>query len=80
MVSDESYTLLKSLLSLFNSNNPVQYNNSYLYFLQAKAAVGDYKEALEIFSQIQSEKITNDYVYLSWVARCCKKFMTTKMC
>lgn len=39
---------------------------------QAKAAVGDYKEAEEVFLLIQNEKIKNDYVFLSWLARCCE--------
>uniref|UniRef100_A0AAQ5Y354 Intraflagellar transport protein 56 n=1 Tax=Amphiprion ocellaris TaxID=80972 RepID=A0AAQ5Y354_AMPOC len=39
-------------------------------YAQAKAALGNYKEAEEIFLLIQSEKIKNDYVYLSWLARC----------
>lgn len=41
-------------------------------FFQAKAAVGDYKEAEEVFLLIQNEKIKNDYVFLSWLARCCE--------
>ncbi|KAI3353040.1 hypothetical protein L3Q82_019613, partial [Scortum barcoo] len=39
-------------------------------YAQAKAALGNYKEAEEVFLLIQSEKIKNDYVYLSWLARC----------
>lgn len=26
---------------------------------------------IQVFLLIQSEKIKNDYVYLSWLARCC---------
>lgn len=69
-------------------------------YAQAKAALGNYKEAEEVphfiyttfferlllgltsyltnkifffqfFLLIQSEKIKNDYIYLSWLARCC---------
>uniref|UniRef100_A0AAX7TF35 Intraflagellar transport protein 56 n=1 Tax=Astatotilapia calliptera TaxID=8154 RepID=A0AAX7TF35_ASTCA len=39
-------------------------------YAQAKAAIGNYREAEEVFLLIQSEKIKNDYVYLSWLARC----------
>ena len=41
-------------------------------YAQAKAAVGNFKEAEEVFQLIQSEKIKNDYTYLSWLARCCE--------
>ncbi len=39
-------------------------NKTYFYI------VGNYKEAEEVFLQIQSEKIQNDYAYVSWLARC----------
>ncbi|XP_006816824.1 intraflagellar transport protein 56-like [Saccoglossus kowalevskii] len=39
-------------------------------YAQAKASVGNYKEAEEIFLLIQNEKFKNDYTYLSWLARC----------
>ncbi|XP_028261002.1 intraflagellar transport protein 56 isoform X2 [Parambassis ranga] len=42
----------------------------YLNSVKAKAALGNYKEAEELFLLVQSEKIKNDYVYLSWLARC----------
>lgn len=49
----------------------------FLYFpRQAKAAIGDYKEAEEVFLLIQNEKIKNDYVFLSWLARCCEYYCT----
>lgn len=41
-------------------------------YAQAKAAVGNYKEAEEVFLLIQNEKIKQDYVYISWLARCCR--------
>ena len=37
---------------------------------QAKASVGNFKDAEEIFLQVQSDKLQNDYAYLSWLARC----------
>ncbi|XP_058493513.1 intraflagellar transport protein 56-like [Solea solea] len=39
-------------------------------YAQAKAALGYYKEAEVIFQLVQSDKIKNDYIYLSWLARC----------
>ena len=34
-------------------------------------STGNYAEAEEILLQIQSEKIQNDFAYISWLARCC---------
>ena len=56
--------------NVFSCKRPIE----FLCF-QAKAAVGDYKEAEEGFLLIQSEKIKHDYVYLSWLARCCKYYI-----
>jgi intraflagellar transport protein 56 len=44
-------------------------------FAQAKAVSGSYQEAEEIFMLINSEKIKNDYIYISWLARCCESTM-----
>ena len=41
-------------------------------FAQAKAATGNFQEAEEVFLLINAEKIKNDYVYLSWLAKCCE--------
>ena len=35
--------------------------------------MGNYQEAEEIFLLINSEKIKNDYIYISWLARCCEQ-------
>ena len=35
-----------------------------------KASVGNFKDAEEIFLQVQGDKLQNDYAYLSWLARC----------
>lgn len=43
-----------------------------IFLLQAKAALGHFKEAEEIFLMVQNEKLHNDYVYISHLARCCK--------
>uniref|UniRef100_A0A3B3RYF4 Intraflagellar transport protein 56 n=1 Tax=Paramormyrops kingsleyae TaxID=1676925 RepID=A0A3B3RYF4_9TELE len=62
----------EDVLIYLNSVKSYFYNEDTFYFnyAQAKAAVGNYREAEEVFLLIQSEKIKNDYVYLSWLARC----------
>ncbi|XP_076866288.1 intraflagellar transport protein 56-like isoform X7 [Brachyhypopomus gauderio] len=39
-------------------------------YAQARAAVGDYREAEESFLQIQTEEMKTDGVFLNWLARC----------
>lgn len=56
---------LDSIKSYFYNDDTFNFN-----YGQAKAAIGKFKEAEEAFQLIQSEKIKNDYVYLSWLARC----------
>ncbi|RDD37735.1 Intraflagellar transport protein 56 [Trichoplax sp. H2] len=56
---------LNSIKSYFYNDDVFNFN-----YAQAKAVAGNYKEAEEIFLMIQSEKIKNDYTYLSWLARC----------
>ncbi len=56
---------LNSVKSYFYNDDTFNFN-----YAQAKAAVGNYKEAEELLLLIQNEKIKNDYVYLSWLARC----------
>nr|XP_016813724.2 intraflagellar transport protein 56 isoform X2 [Pan troglodytes] len=48
------------------------YNDDIFNFnyAQAKAATGNTSEGEEAFLLIQSEKMKNDYIYLSWLARC----------
>ena len=43
-------------------------------YAQAKAAIGNYQEAEEIFLLINTDKFKSDYIYISWLARCCKGF------
>ncbi|KAK7068732.1 Intraflagellar transport protein 56 [Halocaridina rubra] len=62
---DDVLLYLNSIKSYFYNDDTFNFN-----YAQAKAAVGDYKEAEEVFLLIQSEKIKNDYVFLSWLARC----------
>lgn len=63
----------EDVLIYLNSVKGYFYNDDTFNFnyAQAKAAIGNYREAEEVFLLIQSEKIKNDYVYLSWLARCC---------
>ncbi|XP_060569598.1 intraflagellar transport protein 56-like isoform X2 [Ruditapes philippinarum] len=56
---------LNSIKSYFYNDDTFNFN-----YAQAKAAVGNFKEAEEVFLLIQSDKIKNDYTYLSWLARC----------
>ncbi|KAM7538629.1 hypothetical protein Aperf_G00000050619 [Anoplocephala perfoliata] len=62
---DNAIVYLNSIQSYFYNDDVFNFN-----YGQAKAVVGAYKEAQELFLMIQSEKIRNDYVYLSWLARC----------
>ncbi|KAL5961314.1 Intraflagellar transport protein 56 [Taenia solium] len=62
---DSAIIYLNSIQSYFYNDDTFNFN-----YGQAKAAVGAYKEAQELFLLIQSEKLRNDYVYLSWLARC----------
>ncbi|CAH8508550.1 unnamed protein product [Dicrocoelium dendriticum] len=56
---------LNSIKSYFYNDDTFNYN-----YAQAKAATGAYREAQEVFSLIQSERLRSDYTYLSWLARC----------
>uniref|UniRef100_A0A4W3GE76 Intraflagellar transport protein 56 n=1 Tax=Callorhinchus milii TaxID=7868 RepID=A0A4W3GE76_CALMI len=62
----------EDVLIYLNSVKSYFYNDDLFNFnyAQAKAAVGNFKEAEEVFQLIQSEKLKNDYTYLSWLARC----------
>ncbi|XP_061686761.1 intraflagellar transport protein 56 [Syngnathoides biaculeatus] len=60
------------VLIYLNSVKDYFYNDDTFNFnyAQAKAAIGNFKEAEESFLLIQSDKVKSDYVYLSWLARC----------
>ncbi|KAK2151841.1 hypothetical protein LSH36_349g03056 [Paralvinella palmiformis] len=62
---EDVLTYLNSIKSYFYNDDTFNYN-----YAQAKATVGNYKEAEEIFLLIQSEKLKSDYTCLSWLARC----------
>eukprot|EP00795_Rhopilema_esculentum_P009360 gene9360-17064_t len=55
----------KKVMSYFYNDDHFNFN-----YAQAKAAVGNYKEAEEVFLLIQSDKIKNDYSYIAWLCRC----------
>lgn len=56
---------LNSIKSYFYNDDNFNFN-----YAQAKAAVGNYKEAEEVFLLIQSEKIKSDYSFIAWLCRC----------
>lgn len=62
----------EDVLIYFNSIKSYFYNDDSFNFnyAQAKASVGNFKEAEETFLLIQSEKLRNSYIYISWLARC----------
>ncbi|NXW50993.1 IFT56 protein, partial [Nyctiprogne leucopyga] len=70
-----SFFLLRqfgNVLIYLNSVKTYFYNDDTFNFnyAQAKAAMGNFSEAEKVFLLIQSKKIRNDFVYLSWLARC----------
>ncbi|XP_054242632.1 intraflagellar transport protein 56 isoform X1 [Indicator indicator] len=56
---------LDSVKNYFHNDDTFNFN-----YAQAKTATGSFAEAEEVFLLIQSEKIKNDFVYLSCLARC----------
>ncbi|CAH8440964.1 unnamed protein product [Heterobilharzia americana] len=62
---DDVLIYLNSIKSYFYNDDIFNFN-----YAQAKAAVGAYKEAQEVFLLIQSERLRSEYAYLSWLARC----------
>ncbi|XP_059472220.1 intraflagellar transport protein 56 [Neocloeon triangulifer] len=62
---DDVLLYLSSVKSYFYNDDSFNFN-----YAQAKAAVGSYKEAEEMFLMIQSEKIRQDPVYASMLCRC----------
>ncbi|XP_076455772.1 intraflagellar transport protein 56-like isoform X3 [Babylonia areolata] len=55
---------LNSIKSYFYNDDTFNFN-----YTQAKAAVGNFKEAEEVALLVQSDRLKNDYTYLSWLAR-----------
>uniref|UniRef100_A0A667ZFR3 Intraflagellar transport protein 56 n=1 Tax=Myripristis murdjan TaxID=586833 RepID=A0A667ZFR3_9TELE len=60
-----SLIYLSSIKIYFFNDDTFNFN-----YAQAKAAVGDYREAETAFLQIRSDDLKCDWVYLSWLARC----------
>lgn len=58
---------LNSVKSYFFNDDVFNFN-----YAQAKATTGNFQEAEEVFLLIGSEKIQSDYIYISWLARCCE--------
>ncbi|XP_065215212.1 intraflagellar transport protein 56-like [Planococcus citri] len=56
---------LSSIKSYYFNDDCFNFN-----FAQTKTALGYYKEAEEIFMLIQNERILNDFIYISHLARC----------
>ncbi|RZF45714.1 hypothetical protein LSTR_LSTR005009 [Laodelphax striatellus] len=56
---------LSSIKSYYFNDDSFNFN-----YAQAKAALGNYKEAEETFLLIQNDKLQNEYVYISHLARC----------
>ena len=56
-----------TIQSYFYNDDTFNFN-----FAQASAATGNFSEAEETFLLIQSDRIKSDYVYISWLARCCE--------
>ncbi|XP_014261516.1 intraflagellar transport protein 56 [Cimex lectularius] len=61
---EDVHVYLTSIKSYFFNDDNFNYN-----YAQAKSALGNYKEAEETFLMIQNEKIVNDYIYISHLAR-----------
>lgn len=64
---DDVLLYLSSIKSYFYNDDVFNFN-----YGQATAETNNFKDAEEIFLLIQSETIKNDYVYISWLTRCCK--------
>ena len=64
---DDVLLYLSSIKSYFYNDDTFNFD-----YGQAKAATANYREAEETFALIQSEKIKSDFVYISWLTRCCK--------
>ncbi|XP_040596942.1 intraflagellar transport protein 56-like, partial [Mesocricetus auratus] len=62
---DDVLIYLNSFKSYFYNDDIFNFN-----YAQAKATTGNTSEGEEVFLLIQSEKLKNDYIYLSWLARC----------
>lgn len=62
---DQVHLYLTSIKSYFFNDDSFNFN-----FAQAQVAMGSYSEAEETLSLIQSEKLKNEYCYISHLCRC----------
>jgi intraflagellar transport protein 56 len=82
---DDVLVYLRSIKSYFYNDDSFNFNYaqtlvrpSWAHFLRPKlltstrqAASGNFKEAEEVFLLVQSDKMRQEYAYLSWLARSC---------
>ncbi|CAA9994608.1 unnamed protein product [Nesidiocoris tenuis] len=61
---DQVHVYLSSIKSYFLNDDAFNFN-----YAQVKSALGNFKEAEEAFLSIQNEKITNDLIFISHLAR-----------
>lgn len=64
---DDVLIYLNSIKGYFFNDDSFNYN-----FGQTKVATGEFEEAEEALSLVQSEKFRSEYAYCSHLARCCK--------
>jgi intraflagellar transport protein 56 len=62
---ENALVYLNSIKGFFFNDDTFNFN-----FGQAKALMGMYSEAQEMFLQINSDQIKSSYLYISWLARC----------
>ena len=62
---DDVMLYLSSIKPYFLSDDSFNFN-----YGQALGKKGKWQEAEEVLSQIRSDKIINDFTYMSWLTRC----------
>lgn len=62
---DDVLVYNNSIKSYFINDDDFNWNHGI-----ANASAGEYQEAEEAFLRIQSEKMKNDYIFMSWLSRC----------
>ena len=72
---DDVLIYLDSIKSYFYNDDTFNFD-----YGQCLASLDRWKDAEEAFLLIQSERIRNEYTYLSWLAKCCKWSATTLLC
>ena len=67
---DDVLLYLSSIKSYFYNDDTFNFN-----FGQSKAATANFKEAEEVLLSVQSDKLRNDYIYVSCLTRCRKYWL-----